>query len=146
MKQGTAYCLVEKTGLDTEVGHAARLMQQNSGRRVGLLESKILGLAKCIILGTLVVVVGIVVVQVFVRHQDWRLVVVRALSLTIAAVPVALPLVMQIMMAVSHMSESSYSFAQNLLCLLSCSSPGSFGIACRWVLTRWPPTRLSSLT
>ena len=103
MKQGTAYCLVEKTGLDTEVGHAARLMQQNAGRRVGLLESKILGLAKVVIVCTLVIVAAIIVVQLRVRHQDWRLVLVRALSLTIAAVPVALPLVMQIMMAVSQM-------------------------------------------
>jgi len=101
VKQGTAYCLVEKTGLETEVGNAARLMQQNSGRRVGLLESKILGMAKVIILSTLLIVVAIVVVQVHVRKQDWRLVVVRALSLTIAAVPVAIPLVLQVMMAVS---------------------------------------------
>jgi len=102
VKQGSAYCLVESTGLETEVGHAAKLMQQNSGRRIGLLEKKILGMAKAIILGTLAVVVVIVIIQIKVRHEDWALVVVRALSLTIASVPVALPLVMQIMMTVGR--------------------------------------------
>lgn len=77
-------------------------MHQSSARQRGLLETKILTLAKTIIFITLCIVVAIVVVQVVVRKQAWELVVVRSLSLTIASVPVALPLVMQIMMTVSE--------------------------------------------
>ena len=69
--------------------------------RRSLFEQKILAVMNTIIILTLAIVTAIVVVQIVVRKQSWKLVVVRALSLIIACVPVALPLVMTVMMAVS---------------------------------------------
>lgn len=101
IKTGEAYCVVEHTGLHTEVGKAAKAIQANiTSARRSLFEEKILLVANTIIAITLLIVVAIVIVQIYVRRQNWKLVVVRALSLTIAAVPVALPLVMNVMMAV----------------------------------------------
>lgn len=63
VKQGEAYCRVARTGLHTEIGQAARLMQQAGTGRKSVLEQKILWLAKAIIVATLAVVIAIVVVQ-----------------------------------------------------------------------------------
>lgn len=77
-------------------------MQSSTGPVRGTLETKILAFTNFIIAGSLLVVIAIVLVQLLVRHEDWRHVVIQALSITIASVPVALPMLFQITMAVSY--------------------------------------------
>lgn len=102
VKQGEAYCLAVKTGLRTEIGKALKLMQRSTGPVRGTLEKKILEFAHVIIAGSLLVVVALVLVQLLARHEDWKHVVIQALSITIASVPVALPMLIQITMAVRY--------------------------------------------
>lgn len=129
VKTGEAYCRVEATGLRTEVGKAAKSIQANAAaRRRSLFEDKILEVANAIIGITLVVVIAILVLQIQVRRQEWKTAVVRALSLTIASVPVALPLVMNVMMAagahelakqkalVTHLSALQEIASMDVLC------------------------------
>lgn len=129
IKTGEAYCRVEATGLRTEVGQAAKSIQANAAaRRRSLFEDKILVVANAIIGITLIVVVAILVLQIYVRRQEWKVAVVRALSLTIASVPVALPLVLNVMMAagahemakqkafVTHLSALQEIASMNVLC------------------------------
>lgn len=129
VKTGEAYCRVQATGLRTEVGKAAKSIQANSAiRRRSLFEDKILVVANAIIGITLAVVVAILVLQIYGRRQEWKVAVVRALSLTIASVPVALPLVMNVMMAagahemarqkalVTHLSALQEIASMDVLC------------------------------
>ena len=72
-----------------------------------------------------------------VRKQRWQNVIVRALSLVIASVPVALPLVMSVMMAVgaskmaeekaiiTHVSALQEIASMDILCSDKTGTPGS---------------------
>jgi len=100
VKKNEAQCVVESTGLDTEIGQAAAMIQEASGEmNVSLFESKILVIVKCIIVISLLVAAAIFVVEREVHNQSTNDSLLAALSLVIASVPVALPLVIQVTMA-----------------------------------------------
>merc|ERR1719313_858782 len=77
VKQGEGHCEVEKTGLQTEIGMAAQLVQEASGHSTGVL----------------------LYVDVGERGKDFGQALLQVLALVIGAVPIALPLVMQVCMA-----------------------------------------------
>ncbi len=99
VKEGECYMLAEKTGTHTEIGDAAVLIQGASGNTVGLFESKIMAFVKLVILGTIVLVGIVVVVQLVSFRQSGGQVVLSALTIIIAAVPIALPVVMTVTQA-----------------------------------------------
>jgi len=101
VKSGECLGCVTKTGLNTEMGEAAALVHAASDRDTqGIFEQKIMNVCEVVIFLTLLVTAIIVFVQIYVRSQDTDQVILMALSLVIASVPVALPMVMQITMAI----------------------------------------------
>jgi H+-transporting ATPase len=101
VKSGECLGCATKTGLNTEMGEAAALVHAASDRDTqGVFEHKIMNITEVVILITLVVTAIIVFVQIYVRDDDFDTVILMALSLVIASVPVALPMVMQITMAI----------------------------------------------
>ena len=101
VKSGECLAKVTKTGLTAEMGETAALVQAASERDTqGIFEQKIMNVCEVVILVTLVVTAIIVFVQIYVRGNSFQNVILMALSLVIASVPVALPMVMQITMAI----------------------------------------------
>ncbi len=103
VKAGEAYCVVRKTGINTEVGGAnAEIMQDKTETKISVFEERILFAVKIIILISIVDVLAIFLVQGIARgefiHGVSKLI-LTCLSIIIAAVPVALPLVLQVTMA-----------------------------------------------
>ena len=101
VKPGKCLAKVTKAGLTAEMGETAALVHAASERDTqGIFEQKIMNVCEVVILVTLVVTAIIVFVQIYVRGNSFQNVILMALSLVIASVPVALPMVMQITMAI----------------------------------------------
>lgn len=100
---GEAYCIVRKTGINTEVGESnAEIMKDKAQTKISVFEERVLFAVKVIILISLVDVLVIFLVQGVGRKQFENNVaelILTCLSIIIAAVPVALPLVLQVTMA-----------------------------------------------
>lgn len=101
---GEAYCIVRKTGINTEVGGAqAEIMQDKTKTKISVFEDKVLNAVK--------VLISIACVDVFIiffvlglgrgefNNGETDTVLLTSLSIIIASVPVALPLVLQVTMA-----------------------------------------------
>eukprot|EP01034_Spumella_vulgaris_P021274 gene21274-27297_t len=103
VRAGEAYCVVRKTGINTEVGGAnAEIMQDKTESKISVFEERVLFAVKIIILISIVDVLIIFLVQGIARDQfkkDVSTLILTCLSIIIAAVPVALPLVLQVTMA-----------------------------------------------
>ena len=103
VKAGEAYCIVRQTGVNTEVGSSsADIMKDKAATKVSVFEERVLFAVKIIILLSLVDVTVIFLVQGFLRDEfsnDVKELLLTCLSIIIAAVPVALPLVLQVTMA-----------------------------------------------
>merc|ERR1719181_43077 len=67
IKQGEGHCVVKKTGIETEIGQAADLVQQSSGHQAGVFETKIMQVVKAVILIALIDAGVLLYVQVHVR-------------------------------------------------------------------------------
>merc|ERR1719327_1144576 len=100
IKQGEGHCLVKKTGLQTEIGQAAGLVQEASGHTVSVFESKIMQVVRVVILVTLMDAGVVLYVDVRLRKKQFTDALLGVLALVIGAVPIALPLVMQVTMAI----------------------------------------------
>jgi H+-transporting ATPase len=100
---GEAYCVVRKTGIHTEIGGSqAEIMKDKTTKKISVFEEKVLLAVKIIILCAVVDVLIIFLVQGVARHQfknNVRELIASCLSIIIASVPVALPLVLQVTMA-----------------------------------------------
>jgi H+-transporting ATPase len=100
---GEAYCIVRKTGVHTEIGGSqADIMKDKATTKVSIFEMKVLFAVKIIILLSILDIVIIFLVQGLARNQfvsDFNGLLLTCLSIIIAAVPVALPLVLQVTMA-----------------------------------------------
>jgi H+-transporting ATPase len=100
---GEAYCVVRKTGINTEIGGSqAEIMKDKTTKKISVFEEKVLLSVKIIILCAVVDVLIIFLVQGIGRHEfdhDVRELIASCLSIIIASVPVALPLVLQVTMA-----------------------------------------------
>lgn len=101
---GEAYCVVRKTGVNTEIGGSqASIMQDKAVAKVSLFESNVLHAVKVIITIAVIDVLIIFLVQGIGRGEftpaKIRPLIASCLSIIIASVPVALPLVLQVTMA-----------------------------------------------
>jgi H+-transporting ATPase len=103
VKAGEAYCIVRHTGINTEVGSSsADIMKDKATTKVSVFEERVLFAVKVIIILSLIDVAVIFLVQGFLRDEfsnDVKELLLTCLSIIIAAVPVALPLVLQVTMA-----------------------------------------------
>mmetsp|Transcript_74956 Transcript_74956/g.117270 ORF Transcript_74956/g.117270 Transcript_74956/m.117270 type:complete len:1027 (+) Transcript_74956:67-3147(+) len=102
IKQGEGHCVVRKTGLQTEIGQAAGLVQEASGHEAGVFETKIMQVVKVVILIAIIDAAVLLYVQVGVRGdtKHFKKALLDVLAIVIGAVPIALPLVMQVTMAI----------------------------------------------
>jgi len=103
VRAGEAYAIVRSTGMNTEVGSSqADIMKDKTQTKVSVFEQRVLFTVQIIILVSLVDVFIIFFVQGFSRNQfntNFSDLLLTCLSIIIAAVPVALPLVLQVTMA-----------------------------------------------
>jgi len=100
IKQGEGHCEVKKTGLRTEIGQAAGLVQEASGHTMGVFETKIMQVVRAVILITLVDAAVVLYIDVAYRKVHFTDALLGVLALVIGAVPIALPLVMQVTMVI----------------------------------------------
>merc|ERR1740138_472849 len=100
VKVGEAEAFVTETGLNTMIGEAAKSIQESGGKHTGVFEAKIIMAGRVLIILTIIAVASLLIYQVGFRHVDLAEVLEMALSLTIASVPIALPMVMKVTLAV----------------------------------------------
>jgi H+-transporting ATPase len=103
VRAGEAYCRVSATGVNTEIGSSsAEIMKDKATAKVSVFEERVLFAVKIIIMISLFDVLVIFFVQGIGREEfehDIKELLLTCLSIIIAAVPVALPLVLQVTMA-----------------------------------------------
>jgi H+-transporting ATPase len=102
-KQGEMVALVTATGGDTFFGRTARLVQ--SAGAVSHFQKAVLAIGDYLIYLSLVLVAILIVVQLF-RHSPPLELVQFALILTVASIPVAMPAVLSVTMAVGALALS----------------------------------------
>jgi H+-transporting ATPase len=96
LKVGECQAVVGYTGVNTLIGEAAKAIQEAGGHEVGVFEQKIINAAKVLIVTTGVVVIGLFVYMFYVQHAKLGNILEMCISLVIASVPVALPMVMKV--------------------------------------------------
>jgi H+-transporting ATPase len=102
IRAGEAYGIVRKTGIHTEIGSAnADIMKDKTEVKISVFEQRVLLAVKIIIVLSLVDVFAIFLIQGFVQNEfsNIRKLLLTCLSIIIAAIPVALPIVLQVTMA-----------------------------------------------
>ena len=103
VKAGEAYCRVKSTGVNTEIGSSnADIMKDKATTKISVFEERVLFAVKIIIVISLFDVLVIFFVQGIAREEfehNIKELLLTCLSIIIAAVPVALPLVLQVTMA-----------------------------------------------
>jgi uncharacterized protein (UPF0333 family) len=109
VRQGEAYARVDFTGLKTEIGQAAQLIKEAGGPQEGLFEGQIYLFTKAIIAITIIDVIVVAWFQIQVRDQAIDDTLLVALSITIASVPIALPMVMTITQAIGAQNMAKES-------------------------------------
>jgi len=100
IKTGEAEAYITETGLNTMMGEAAKSIQESGGKHVGVFEAKIIMAGRVLIILTLIAVGSLLIYQVGFRHVALAEVLEMSLSLVIASVPIALPMVMKVTLAV----------------------------------------------
>lgn len=104
IKEGEAYGLVRKTGINTEIGSTnVDIMKDKTEHKISVFEQQVFLCVKIIILLSLVDVLIIFVVQ-GIAHDEFNAANIRTdlltcLSIIIAAIPIALPIIIQVTMA-----------------------------------------------
>jgi H+-transporting ATPase len=96
LKVGECQAVVGYTGVNTLIGEAAKAIQEAGGHEVGVFEQKIINAAKVLIVTTAVVVAGLFAYMLGVQKAKFASVLEMCISLVIASVPVALPMVMKV--------------------------------------------------
>eukprot|EP00747_Dinoflagellata_sp_TGD_P090926 gnl/TRDRNA2_/TRDRNA2_164882_c1_seq1.p1 gnl/TRDRNA2_/TRDRNA2_164882_c1~~gnl/TRDRNA2_/TRDRNA2_164882_c1_seq1.p1 ORF type:complete len:979 (+),score=187.27 gnl/TRDRNA2_/TRDRNA2_164882_c1_seq1:173-2938(+) len=105
VKSGEAYCVVRATGVNTEIGKGqADIASDRASASVSVFEQKVMVVVNIIIFVAVLDAIAIVLVQGLARDGfaagNRKQTLLIALSILIAAVPVALPLVLQVTMAI----------------------------------------------
>ena len=128
IRAGEAYGIVRKTGIHTEVGSSqADIMQDKTQTKISVFEERVLYSVKVIILISLIDVFVIFFNQGFARGEfknGFNDLLLTCLSIIIAAVPVALPLVLQVTMALGagKMASEFHAVVTSLPALQDISS------------------------
>lgn len=105
IQAGEAYGIVRKTGVNTEIGQAnSEIMKDKTETKISVFERKVLLTVQVIIVASLFIVIIIFIEQgtkngEFNSKETVRDLLLTCLSIIIAAVPIALPLVLQVTMA-----------------------------------------------
>jgi H+-transporting ATPase len=104
VQAGEAYCLVRKTGSNTEIGNSQEaIMHDKIAIKRSIFEERIFFLVKIVISISLIIVITIFLVQGIARNEftpkKVQNLISTVLSIMVASVPVALPLVLQVTMA-----------------------------------------------
>ncbi len=102
-KQGEMVALVLSTGEETFFGRTAKLVEDAGS--VSYFQKAVLAIGDYLIYLSLALVAILVVVQLF-RHVPWLDLVQFALILTVASIPVAMPAVLSVTMAVGALALS----------------------------------------
>eukprot|EP00811_Abedinium_folium_P020878 NODE_298_length_3205_cov_17.368746.p1 GENE.NODE_298_length_3205_cov_17.368746~~NODE_298_length_3205_cov_17.368746.p1 ORF type:complete len:939 (+),score=275.71 NODE_298_length_3205_cov_17.368746:96-2912(+) len=100
LKVGDCEAVVSHTGVNTMIGEAAKAIQEASGKELGVFESKIIDAAKVLIGITVLVVLVLFYFMYFVQKVPIAEVLEMSLSLVIASVPVAMPMVMKVTLSI----------------------------------------------
>lgn len=100
LKVGECQAVVSHTGVNTMIGEAAKAIQDASGKDIGVFEGKIIEAAQVLILITVVVVSFLFYFMYVVQKVEITEVLEMSLSLVIASVPVALPMVMKVTLSI----------------------------------------------
>jgi len=100
VKTGECEAFVTETGLNTMMGEAAKSIQESGGKHVGVFEAKIIMAGRVLIVLTLIAVGSLLIYQVGFRKVPLAEVLEMSLSLVIASVPIALPMVMKVTLAI----------------------------------------------
>ena len=100
VKQGEVVAVVTATGKNTRFGKTAGLVEQ--AKTVSHFQKAVLTIGDYLIYVSLVLVAILILVQLH-RHQPWIDLVQFALILTVASIPVAMPAVLSMTMAVGAM-------------------------------------------
>jgi H+-transporting ATPase len=98
VKQGQQLAVVTKTGIHTYIGRAANLINQTNEE--GHFQKIINSIGNFLIIITIVMVIVILFVQMFAKGMHFMDALRQVLIITIAAIPVGLPTVMSVTMAV----------------------------------------------
>jgi H+-transporting ATPase len=129
VKAGECYGQVVAVGTKTEMGQAqADVFKDKSVTVVSIFQQKIMLVVKCTISFSLILVVAALLVQGIARDQftngHWRDAVLSALSILIAAIPIALPLVIQVNMALgaSFLAKEHHAIVTSLPALQDIAS------------------------
>lgn len=100
---GEAYCVVTAIGLSTEIGKAqADILQDKTIRVVSVFQHKIMTVVQVLVSSCFAIVFAVLLVEGLVYggfSRDVRETVLDSLSVLIASIPVALPLVLQVNLA-----------------------------------------------
>ena len=100
---GEAYGIVRKTGVNTEIGSTnVDILKDKTEVKISVFEARVLLAVKIIILVSLLDVLVIFIIQGVARDQFASKVqddLLTCLSIIIAAIPIALPIIMQVTMA-----------------------------------------------
>jgi magnesium-transporting ATPase (P-type) len=101
VKVGEGFCRVDTTGVNTEIGMGMAAIQEHSGVQMGFFEKKIMAVVAGIIGITLVDIVALTILECFYRGRPLYssspdAVLLWDLAIMVAAVPIALPLVIQV--------------------------------------------------
>ncbi len=94
---GRGQALVTATGMQTELGHIATLLQ-TTGRTTTPLQRRLAQLGRGLAVAALALV-GVMVLLGWLRGEDWQILLLTAMSVAVAAVPEGLPAVVTIALA-----------------------------------------------
>ncbi|GHB40992.1 plasma-membrane proton-efflux P-type ATPase [Pseudovibrio japonicus] len=101
IKQGTMQALVTATGGNTFFGNTAKLVQ--SAGNISHFQKSVLGIGKFLILGTAVLAALIIIKQLYLQQSPLDIVEL-VLVLVIASIPVAMPAVLSVTMALGALT------------------------------------------
>jgi H+-transporting ATPase len=125
---GECYGQVMSTGTDTEIGKAqADVLQDKSVRVVSVFQTKIMTVVKILVSSCLAIVLAVLLVDGIVYNgfdEDVRQTILDALSILIASIPVALPLVLQVNLALgaSFMAKEHHAIVTSIPALQDIAS------------------------
>jgi len=126
--QGEAYCVVRATGVQTEIGQGqADILADRATASVSVFEQKVMMVVNILIALAVVDTIMIILVQGLYRNgfeTDEKKTLLTALSILIAAIPIALPLVLNVTMAIGayHMATEHHAIVTRMSALQDIAS------------------------
>ena len=117
---GECYACVLRTGVHTEIGQAqSNVMKDKAVRVVSVFQQKVMRVVQALVASCLMVVLAVLFVDGYVYNgfeTDTKKTLLSALSIMIASMPVALPLVLQVNLALgaSFLAEEHHAIVTSI--------------------------------